>query len=59
MKLSNNEVTLTGFTGANAVMKESKNGKKFTRISLATSEGRKNRETGEWSNTSTWHSVFV
>ena len=59
MKLSNNEVTLTGFTGGNATMKESKNGKKFTRISLATSEGRKNRETGEWSNISTWHSVFV
>ena len=50
---------LTGFTGGNATMKESKNGKKFTRISLATSVGRKNRETGDWSNSSTWYSVVV
>lgn len=55
MKLSNNEVTLTGFVGGEPKEKQTGNGKKFTRVSLATTEGRKNRETGEWSNTTTWH----
>ena len=58
MKLSNNEVTLTGFIGKDAEAKTTKNGKPFTRVSIATTQGRKNKETGEWSNSTTWHDLI-
>ena len=57
MKLSNNEVTLTGFIGRDAEVKQTKNGRKFTRVSMSTNEGRKNKETGEWTNETTWHNL--
>jgi single-strand DNA-binding protein len=57
MKLSNNEVTLTGFVGGEPKEKQTGNGKKLTRVSLATTEGRKNRDTGEWTNYTTWHNL--
>ena len=57
MKLSNNEVTLTGFIGRDAEAKQTKTGKKFTRVSMSTNEGWKNKETGEWTNETTWHNL--
>lgn len=55
--LSNNEVTLTGFTGGEPKQKKTGTGKEFTRVSLATSYGRKDRTTGAWNNQTTWHNL--
>jgi single-strand DNA-binding protein len=52
---NNNEVTLTGFVGGDAKAKKTGKGTSFTVVSLATSKGRKNRDTGAWTNDTTWH----
>ena len=59
MKMSNNEVTLTGFTGNVPETKYTGNGKPYAKVSLATSDGYKNKQTGEWTNTTTWHRIVV
>ena len=57
MKLSNNEVTLTGFCGGDAETKQTGTGKKFTRVSLATSDGYFDKAANKWNNKTTWHSL--
>ena len=32
-------------------------GKNITRVSMSTNQGRKNKETGEWTNETTWHNL--
>jgi len=55
---NNNEVTLTGFVGGDAKTKKTTTGKSFTRLSMSTSKGRKDRSTGKWTNDTTWHNLI-
>ena len=58
MEKSVNKVELNGFVGANPEIIETKNGGKFARFSVATSENYKNRD-GEWITDTTWHNIVA
>jgi single-strand DNA-binding protein len=54
-----NNVTLTGFLGADAETRTSKNNTNFTVFSVATKRSWKDRESGEWSSRTDWHRAVV
>lgn len=56
MKNLNNQVQLIGRIGNDLELKETKNGKKFLNLSVATNEYYKN-EKGERQQETTWHKV--
>ena len=49
-----NEVTLVGYIGQTKKVSE-----KFFTAGLATSEGTKNKDTGEWDSKTTWHNLTL
>lgn len=54
-----NKVILMGFLGGDAVVRTGKNDKKFSTLSLATKESRKDRETGKYNERTEWHNLIV
>jgi single-strand DNA-binding protein len=54
-----NNVTLTGFVGGDAQIRNTKSNASFTVFSLATKESWKDRETGEWVSRTEWHRAVV
>jgi len=53
-----NRVTLMGNLGHEPELLQSKNGKYYTRLRVATNRSRQ-KEDGSWENLPEWHSVFV
>lgn len=53
-----NRVTLIGHLGADPDTRLLENGTSVTRLSLATSESWKNKDTGEYESKTEWHSVI-
>jgi single-strand DNA-binding protein len=53
-----NRVSLIGFLGKDAETKTTRNNARFTVLSLATKRSWKDRETGEWQSSSTWHRII-
>ena len=54
-----NNVTLTGFVGADAFVHTTRNNASFTVFSLATKRSWKDRESGEWTSRTDWHKAVV
>jgi single-strand DNA-binding protein len=54
-----NKVNLIGRVGNRPEKKEVGKGYTLTRISIATNESIKDNATGEWKNSTTWHSVYA
>ncbi|MCB0384567.1 MAG: single-stranded DNA-binding protein, partial [Bdellovibrionales bacterium] len=54
-----NTVILSGYLGANPESIESKEGKAYTRLSLATHHSRRKDESQGWSLQTHWHKVLV
>lgn len=54
-----NEVTLIGHVGKDININEIGKGEKCANFSVATSNGWKDKETGEWINFTEWHKVVV
>ena len=54
-----NKVILMGFLGGDAVVRAGKNDKKFSTLSLATKESRKDKETGKYNERTEWHNLIV
>jgi single-strand DNA-binding protein len=54
-----NKVNLIGRVGNRPEKKEVGKGYTLTRISIATNEFIKDNATGEWKNSTTWHSVYA
>lgn len=54
-----NEFKLIGNMGKEPITWVSKQGRKFTYISLATNESWKDKTTGEWKEKTAWHDIFV
>lgn len=56
-----NQVTLLGNLGADAEIKTLGNGDRVANIRIATEEGYRDRESGEWKSKTEWHrcSTFV
>lgn len=54
-----NKVILMGFLGGDAVVRTGKNDKKFSTLSLATKESRKDKETGKYNERTEWHNLIV
>ena len=54
-----NNVTLTGFVGGDAQVRNTKSNASFTIFSLATKESWKDRESGEWVSRTEWHRAVV
>lgn len=52
-----NKIILIGHLGRDAEIKESKNGKKYASLSIATSE--KFKVNDEWQERTTWHQVYI
>jgi len=57
-KTTINKVELTGYVGIEPQVVTLKDGKTFTRFSLATNESYKNAQ-GEWVKNTNWHNVVV
>ena len=54
-----NRVTLVGFLGKDAEVRNTRNNASFTILSLATQRSWKNRESGEYCPETTWHRCIV
>ena len=54
-----NSVTLTGFLGADAETRSTRNNTHFTVFSVATKNPWKDPETGEWMSRTEWHHCVV
>ena len=54
-----NKVILMGFLGGDAVVRTGKNDKRFSTLSLATKESRKDKETGKYNERTEWHNLIV
>jgi single-strand DNA-binding protein len=54
-----NKVALMGFLGGDAAVHTDKNNKKFSTLSLATNESRKDKETGKYNERTEWHNLIV
>jgi len=54
-----NNVTLTGFVGADAETRTTKSNVNFTVFSVATKSSWKDRESGEWNSRTEWHHAVV
>lgn len=52
-----NKVSLIGRVGNDPELKQTKNGHDYVSISIATTEGIKNKETGGWTNNTSWHRI--
>ena len=50
-----NRVTLIGFIGKDAQVRQTRNQTRFTVLSLATKRSWKDRESGEYKSQTTWH----
>lgn len=50
-----NRVTLIGFVGKDAEVRNTRNQSRFTVLSLATKRSWKDRESGEYKSQTTWH----
>jgi single-strand DNA-binding protein len=59
MALYENDVTLKGFIGKDAVSKTTKQQRNFVVLSLATKSGYKDRQTNEWVNRTDWHRIVA
>ena len=54
-----NRVSLTGFLGKDAEVKNTRKDASFTVLSLATKRSWKDRATGEWQSETTWHRIVA
>ena len=54
-----NKITLIGHLGRDAEIRAMQNGNEVVHLSVATSEGWKDKQTGEWKNRTEWHRVVV
>jgi single-strand DNA-binding protein len=54
-----NKVILIGNLGRDPEIRYSASGTAMGNLSIATTEGRKNRETGQWEDHTEWHRVVV
>lgn len=54
-----NQITLVGNVGADPIVRETKKGKKVANIRLATSESFTDKETGEVTEYTEWHTVVT
>ena len=54
-----NRVSLTGFLGKDAEVKNTRKDASFTVLSLATKRSWKDRATGEWQSDTTWHRIVA
>lgn len=59
MTSSINKVTLIGNLGKNPEIRYTPNGKAVATLSVATSNRRKNKQTGEWEDETQWHRVTL
>lgn len=59
MAQSINKVTLIGNLGKDPELRYTPTGKPVASLSVATSTRNKNRQTGEWEDTTQWHRVTV
>jgi len=57
--MSVNKVILLGFVGQEPQIRTTQDGKKITSFSLATKEGYKNKQTGEYIDKTQWHKVVI
>jgi single-strand DNA-binding protein len=58
--MQKNKAELMGFLGGDAIIRTDKNDKQYTTLRLATTESRKNKETGEYQVVRTdWHNLVV
>ncbi len=56
--MKNNNVTLRGNVGADAILKDLPENKKLLSFNLATSESFKD-QAGEWKKNTTWHRIVI